>query len=303
MPILRACLMLCALAGASGLVAVSAQTGAQADLADLIRQATTQRRAYTASFKDVTATETKTTEVFDEQGRVEKQRVVVSDFLTYESRFTPGVVSEYRIAREVDGRDVSRAGKRTIDSFERLAAARTLEQERGRLIRENLAYTLRYFRWDVTLSPVPQLGNPGVIVSLGGRARLGPHEAVILSYRRDEMRTGEFGRLLRSFKNPRTGNRGRLWLDAETFRLLRWENEATVVDRDLSTEVAVTRDEIDYGTSASAPVVPTRIVTSFFEKTKSGGAAGVRLAGRITYAYSTFRRFQTETGYQITSGQ
>jgi hypothetical protein len=51
---------------------------------------------------------------------------------------------------------------------------------------------------------------------------------------------------------------------AETFQVWRWENESTVIDRDIPTESVLVRDEIEYESSAFDVNVPVRIVTSYF---------------------------------------
>ena len=81
---------------------LAAQSQAPAGLDTVLQQAEGQRAAYVAAFRNVTATETRVTEVFDDRGRVEKQRTLVSNFLVYQSRFDPAVLSEYRIPLTVD---------------------------------------------------------------------------------------------------------------------------------------------------------------------------------------------------------
>lgn len=69
--------------------ALAAQSPAPAGLDTVLQQAEGQRAACVAAFRNVTATETRVTELFDEQGRVNEQRTLVSNFLVYQSRFDP----------------------------------------------------------------------------------------------------------------------------------------------------------------------------------------------------------------------
>jgi len=278
-----------------------AQVQGPSDITSVLQKAIEQQRNYVRSFKDLTAVETKTTELFDKQGEVEKQRYVVSDFLVYESQLKRGVVYEYRITREVDGKLIGVDDKQAVQLFEKLAKAKTLEQEGDRLRKENLNHTLRYYRWGVTLQPALQLEFQGYTYELAGRETVGNREAIVLNYRRNDFRSGEFQGLVKGFKNPRTGNRGRVWLDAKTLMFLRWENESTIVDRDISNEAVLSRDEIEYQPSMFGFNVPKRIVTSFFEKAKTDNRFELRLAGRITYTYQAFNRFNVETDYRIES--
>ena len=61
--------------------ALAAQSPAPAALDAALQHAETQRAAYVATFRNVTATETRVTEVFDDRGRLEKRRTLVSSFL------------------------------------------------------------------------------------------------------------------------------------------------------------------------------------------------------------------------------
>ena len=90
--------------------ALAAQSPTPAALDAVLQQAEAQRAAYVATFRNVTATETRVTELFDERGRVNKQRTLVSHFLVYQSRFDPAVLSEYRIPLTVDGKADRQAG-------------------------------------------------------------------------------------------------------------------------------------------------------------------------------------------------
>ena len=276
-----------------------AQAPLQQDLPRVLGEAVKHRKLYVESFKDLAATETKTTEIIDKNGKVEKQRVVVSDFLVYQSRLRTNYVDEYRITRSVDGKAESNGEKQATELFEKLAKAKTLEQEGKRLRDENMKHTLGYYRWGVTLQPAPQLQITNLYdYELGGRERLNGRDVIILKYTRKNQIANEFRGLDRNFKDPKTRNRGRLWLDAETFQIWRWENESTIVDRDILTELVLTRDEIEYEASAFGVNVPVRIVTSYFDK--SGAPKGtVRPSGRITFSYGKFKRFGVTMEYKL----
>ena len=75
------------------------------------KQASKRRQEYVGLFKDLTAVETKTTELIDKSGKVDKQRKVISDFLVDASPIKSTIVNEYRITREVDGKAVGKDGK------------------------------------------------------------------------------------------------------------------------------------------------------------------------------------------------
>jgi hypothetical protein len=266
-------------------------------LANVLKQASQRRREYIDLFKDLTAVETKTTELISKDGKVTRQREVISDFLVYASPKT-NLVNEYRITREVDGKPVGKDGKQAVELFEKLAKAKTLEEEGKRLREENLKHTLYYYRWGATLSPIMQVEIPSFIFQTVGREAIQGREVIVLTYRRGFFSDKGYDGLLKTFKDPQWGNRGRIWLDAENFGLWRWVNENTVVDRDITKEVVFARDEVDYAPSTFGINLPKKIVTTFFDKDDKNKST-VRLAGRITYDYPSFKRFDVRTDYEI----
>src|SRR5215208_1567780 len=133
--------------------ALAVQSPAPAALDAALQRAETQRAAYVATFRNVTATETRVTEVFDDRGRVEKQRTLVSNFLVYQSRFDPAVLSEYRIPLTVDGRPTGKPEQDAIKLFGRLAKARSTAEELEVLKEQNVSQGLRVVAWGVTLQP------------------------------------------------------------------------------------------------------------------------------------------------------
>jgi hypothetical protein len=289
-----ACLLICSLAFAS-----LAQVG-QSDLTAVLQQASNRRQEYIETFKDLTAAETKTTELFDKSGKIEKQRKVVSDFLVYPLQTRTCAVDEIRITREVDGKPVGKGEKQAIELFQKLANSKNSEQEVKRLRDENLKYTLKYYRWGITLQPVTALAKeaqPGHSFEIAGQESLGGRKVILLKYQLNEV-SPSTSNLVRTFTNPRVGKRGRIWLDAENFRVWRWENEYTVVDRDITSAAVYMRDEIEYVSSAFGILVPKTIVTSFFDKSEPDKRS-LRLTGRITYNYDAFKRFDVSAESEV----
>jgi hypothetical protein len=117
----------------------------QSDLGNLLSRGDARRQEYVEAFKNLIAVETRLTEIIDRNGRVEKERVVVSDFLVYRSGLRDDLVSEYRIARALDGRPVRTSTEDAIRQFQKLAGSKTLAQESDRLKQANLKHGLRYF--------------------------------------------------------------------------------------------------------------------------------------------------------------
>jgi hypothetical protein len=273
---------------------------AQSDLAAVLLQAANRRQEYVETFENLTAVETKTTELFDKKGKVEKQRKVISDLLIYQMQTNSIVMDEFRITREVDGKLVGKGEKQTIDLLKDLAESKNREQERKRLRDENLKYTLKYYRWGITLQPATALRTdmrPSYTFELIGREKLGNREVLLLRYQSNGT-TPSSSNLVWHFTNPMIGERGKIWLDSEDFRIWRWEREGTVVDREIASSLVYIRDEIEYVTSPFGILVPKTIVTSFFDKQETDKLA-LRLTGRITYTYDAFKRFGVSADSEV----
>ncbi|HET9132373.1 MAG TPA: hypothetical protein VFO86_15565, partial [Terriglobia bacterium] len=216
---------------------------APGDLTAILQQAASRRQEYMDTFKDLTAVETKKTELFDKNGKIEKQRKVVSDLLIYRLQTNSAVMDEFRITREVDRKPVGKGEKQAIELLQNLAKTKNFEQERKRLRDENLKYTLKYYRWGITLQPVPAVikeMQTAYGFFLGQRGLTNGRETIVLTYQSRGVSPSS-SNLVRNFSNPKTGDRGTIWLDAGDFRVWRWESEKTVVDTDITSPVVYMR--------------------------------------------------------------
>ena len=275
---------------------------AQPDLDALIRQADARRQEYIDAFKDLIAVETRLTELFDKDGRVTKQRLVVSDFLVYRSAVRDGVVGEYRVPREVDGKALRNPERDAIKTFSRLADAKTADEERERLKALVLKHVLKYATTGFTLHPLGIVAHDrrtDATFAIEGREAVGGRDGVVIAYEQQSWRSEPRG-AFRHFTDPRIGNRGRAWLDASNGRLLRWEHDILVRDRDITTPAPYLRTTVEYEPSAFGIWTPRRIVASFYDKARERKAPPVmRLDGRITYTYVEFKRFSVSTSTKI----
>jgi hypothetical protein len=273
----------------------------QGELEIVLEQAGNRRVEYVETFKDLTAVETKITELFGRNTHVEKQRKVVSDFLVYQSQIQNDEPREYRLPREVDGKSVGMQSENAVKLFEKLAKANSLREQFEAFRAQTLKYTLRYYRWGIMLQPVPQIQHArqsSYKFEILGRENMAGREVSLLSYRQKESRAAASRGTLAKFKRPLVGNRGRIWLD-EDFRICRWENETLVTDEEITSEAVLLRDTIEYESSPFGILIPKRIVTSFFDKPGTKDSQQLHLAGRITYTYSDFKRFEVKTDYEI----
>jgi hypothetical protein len=283
-------------------LAAFAQAPAPVDLEWLLRQADAQRREFTETFKGLIAVETRLTELFDNDGSVTRQRLVVSDFLVYSSSIREGVISEYRVARSVDGKAVRNAQDEAIKSFTRIADAKTAKEEGERLQSLMLKHVLRYATVGFTLHPlgvVAEERRKDAVFTIDGREAVGGRDAVVLKYELKTWRP-ERGGPYHRFTDPRLGQRGRAWLDTTDGRLLRWENEHLIGDVDISTPGPFLLTTVDYEPSAFGIWTPRQVVATFSDKAREKNRAPfLRVAGRITYTYTAFQRFLVSTSSTI----
>lgn len=289
---------------------LSAQAGAQngagtvapLNVERVLKGARRERARYFEAFKNLTADETKVTEVFDEKGTLKKRRALVASFLVYQSQADGEKLLEFHVIREVNGEPVRDYVGRTEELFARLVKASTWEGEWKRIHRENTRYRLRYERWGVTLHMAGQLeeaSSSGYYYDAMMGEKIDGRETIILSYRRKALDAGE----VTGGNDKHIGDRGRLWLDAETFQIRRWENEKLARHEKSRMNYIFMRDEVDYAQSSLGILVPRRIVTEFFDhvkynsKTKEPPRATI--GGRITFTYDSYKRFDVTTREQL----
>jgi hypothetical protein len=278
---------------------LAAESQAPAGLDTVLQQAEGQRAAYVATFRNVTATETRVSEVFDDRRRVEKQRTLVSNFFVYQSRFDPAVLSEYRIPLTVDGKPAGKPEQDAIALFGRLARARSTAEELEVLKEQNVRHRLAFLVWGWTLQPFNAVRTDWrsrFEFSLQGTESLDGREVTILDYREKTPRRVQRRALLAQFADPQMLWRGRAWLDTPDHRLRRWVAEWIVSDKTLLEPGVVLRSDSEYANSAFDILVPRRVVSDYYRKSgKKNGPQSLRLAARLTTTYADFKRFDVST--------
>jgi len=271
------------------------------DLDAIVRQAAARRREYVEAFKSLTATETRVAERLDRNGALERKRTVVSDFLVYQSEIKTGEVNEYRIVREVDGKPVGDASA-AIRTFQRLAGSKTQQQEFERLRDVNAKYSLGYATWGSTINQLGAFRDESrdqFEFAVVGRDRIGERDVVIVSFRSKDFRPVKPITIYRQFKQPRASSRGRVWLDAETWRAHRSESETVAVAEGITTPLVLMRYDVDYSPSAFDVLTPRKIVVSFFDRSEKKTPQIRWLNARIMYTYDAFKRFDVSTSTDI----
>jgi hypothetical protein len=277
------------------------RTVAQTDVDRLLQHAATSRRQYSDTFKDLTAVETRTSEVLNKDGTIDKRRMVIADFYVYPLRFRSGAVYEYRITRQVDGKAAGNPTDEAMKLFRALAKAKTVEQEIDAINEQNFRHVVRFVMLGLAVSsvwPVHPDQQQHFTFAHGGREQLDGRDVVVLTYEAKSFRAPGSRVMLESFKNPRTSSRGRVWLDANDWSFRRWVDDSLVVDDDITTPMVQMHKEADYESSAIG-VVPKRIAIEVFVKSNDKKLPLLRPTVRQIFTYEAFKRFDVSAVTEI----
>ena len=273
-----------------------------AELQELIRRAGLIVSEYRAKFKDLTADEEQKVEEYDGEGKLKRQRRIVSDLIIYQSQLDTSLTAEYRYVREVDGVAVAKREERLVNLFNRLAKADSVKQELDRISRESRRYDHRYSFYNLTLNQGLFL-DESLLSSFqytdAGRERINGRDVIVLQYQQLAQSPGITTKLSlpSMLKGAEPLYRGRLWLDAETAQLWREERELTLRLSSLNHPLILMRFEFKYVGSSFGILTPQRIVWSTYDNGRTGAnkMPELMLGGKVTFEYSSFRRFNVSS--------
>ncbi|HEX7317309.1 MAG TPA: hypothetical protein VF297_25650 [Pyrinomonadaceae bacterium] len=273
-----------------------------AELEELIRRANLGVSEYKARFKDLTADEEQKVEEYDGEGKLKRQQRIVSDLLIYQSQLDTSLTAEYRYVREVDGVAVAKREERLVNLFKRLAKADSVKKELDRISRESQRYAHRYSMYGLTLNQGELLAEnlrSSFQYTDAGRERVNGRDVIVLQYQQVAQTphiTFKFS-LPSALKGAELLYRGRLWLDAETAQIWREEREVTLRHSAWNQPLILMRFEFEYAASGFGILTPRRMVWSTYDKGRTGAnnLPELLLGGRVTFDYSSFRRFDVNT--------
>lgn len=274
-----------------------------AELESFIRQAGLRTNDYRAKFKDLTADEEQKVEEYSSDGKLKRQRRIVSDLIIYQSQLDSSSMSEYRNVRLVDGVAVAKREERLVNLFSRLAKADSVKKELDRINRESRRYDLDYSFYGLTLNEGLLLSEnlrPSFQFKNTGREQINGRDVIVIQYQQIAHNPDialKFSSLPRALKGSEPMFRGRLWLDAETAQLWREEREITIGHPLRREPLVLMKFEFDYASSSFGILTPKRIVFSTYSNVRTGAdkLPEMLLGGRVTYEYSGFRRFDVSS--------
>jgi hypothetical protein len=262
---------------------------------DLAYKRTTE---YAASFRDLTAEEKQSVELYDSRGKLVKQREIVSDFVVYQSRFDRDVAAEYRNVREVDKAPVPGREERVLRLFKRLASTTSVNQELELISGEVSRYDLNYSIQGYTLKqglPLQKEVRAVFSFEVAGSEEVDGHETLVVRYTQRapspllkvDLRLPSLPKASRSFY------RGRLWLDARTAQIRREERELMFEVPRLKEPLVLIRQELNYTASQFDILAPKLITLTTLGSVKLDGdrVASSTLGGRLVFEYGDFSRF------------
>ena len=273
-----------------------------AEVQKLVRRASLSVSEYRAKFKDLTADEEQKVEEYDGQGKIKRQRRLLSDLIIYQSQLDTSLTSEYRNVRVVDGVAVAKREERLVNLFNRLAKADSVKKELDRISRESRRYDHRYSLYGLTFNQGLLL-DESLLSSFqytdAGRERINGRDVIVLQYQQLAQNPGITTKLsLPSvLKGAEPLYRGRLWLDAETAQIWREERELTLRLSSLNHPLILMRFEFEYVGSSFGILTPQRIVWSTYDngRTLANNVPELLLGGKVTFEYSSFRRFNVSS--------
>jgi Sec-independent protein translocase protein TatA len=273
-----------------------------AELKELLRRAGIGMSEYKTGFKDLTAEEEQKVEQYDEQGRPEKQRRIVSDLVIYQSQLDPTQMVEYRDVKSVDGVAIKKREARLVSLLNKSAKADSVKKELDRIYRESRRYDLEHSFYGMTLNqglPLEENARESFQFTFAGREQVNGQDAIVLEYQQVSPMP-DFKSDLSGLPSPLKGAevffRGRLWLDAETAQLRREVREITLRLPSLSRPLVLYRFDLDYADSRFGFLTPRRIVVTIYSRGRTGAdkKPELLLGGKVTFEYGAFSRFAVE---------
>lgn len=276
-------------------------------LEQVLNEADAQSRNYRETFKNLLSDETKTFTTFDKKGEAKKNRVIVSNFIVYPLSREEGRIVEYRNVLTVDGKQVDKDNTRAQDFFEKIAKAESSSKELDSIEKESLRYDDNLLINGLTLFQAQPLASnlrPFFEFKLDGLTTVDGAEVYVLSYLQtraspditlnsDADTAGDRARIafdvnIDKEKGLNERVRGKLLIDAATFRLRGEEREMTVQPDGFGSPIVVIREDFSYADSEFDMLVPKKIThTHYRVKTKDRAATKEVM---VVFDYSRFTK-------------
>ncbi|HVF57537.1 MAG TPA: hypothetical protein VM934_15385 [Pyrinomonadaceae bacterium] len=281
----------------------AASAPSPARLEELLKRAPERIKEYLDAFANLTAEEVKTIEIYDREGRQERLRRIVSDFVVYQSQLDGGGMAEYRNVREVDGRSIADRDKRLLKIFERAPKAGSVTRELERIDREGSRYDVGYVFTGMTLNqgtPLHDNLRDAFSFEAAGEETVDGRPLLIVRYEQVKPHPQiKFNLSLPSKLKPSEPTlRGRLWLDPATAQLWQEERELVVKFDAEATPRPFMLMEFQYRPGRFPVPLPrvVRITTYNHLSLDKNKRVALMPGGRVTFTYGPFTKFDVSVG-------
>lgn len=283
-----------------------------ASLDTILNEAAKQTLNYRETFRDLLATETKTFEKYKKDGNLDDTTKVESNFFVYQSSKDGKTSSELRNVTKVNDKPVPDSQSRADRFLGELQKAKTVEKELEKIQDESLRYDKSFVISGLTLYEAIVLNNDlksAFDFNLVGTENYQGRDVYVVAYRQtqknphitvNEKKSNEPGfkadfdvNLPGSLKKTDKFLQGKLWIDAQTFQLVREEREVTV---QTSTPIVAQKTEFEYEPSQYEIYVPKKIIFTEYavKKGKSKNDFTTVKATQVTFNYSEFKQTNVE---------
>lgn len=281
---------------------------------EILPNAEQQAVNYQQTFTNLLGEETKTFEDFDKNGKSKNSRVIVSNFIVYQSIKNPNIITEYRNVVKVDGKSIGDTDKRIQDFFEKLGKSVSIEQELEGIQKESSRYDKNLEISGFTLLQAPILAEhirPAFDFRLDGHDTIDGNDVFVVTYQQKTKSPYVFfnvekpasDKLFINYNYDLPGSikdsanplmNGKLWIDAKTFQIWREERRLTIQAAELKNPVTVIENEFEYQKSDLGILTPKRITfTDYVVKSKKGEISTVK-DSKATFEYKNFTKADVE---------
>jgi hypothetical protein len=256
------------------LLPIAAQQTPDPPIQAIIQRASDQRSVYVDTFKNLLSHETRTFEIYKRDGNVKQRRVVRSNFIVYQLAKDPEKATEYRSVYSVDGKQLGNVETRAQDLFEKIVRVESSDREREKIVAESLRFDEELYISNLTLFQAVALSNelrPSFDFKLAGKESISERPVYVIEYRQTTaspsitigMNPGKTGLSydvdLDGLKNPNERLSGKLWIDAETFQVIREHRVLTIQPDDFDRPLPVSENWFEFQKSDFGIFTPKRI--------------------------------------------
>lgn len=290
------------------------QTSAlSAEMISIIDRAEKANAAYTESFKDLSAEETKIFERFDADGKVKETRRIRSIFIVYQSPKT-GTTGELRNVVEYNGRSVARQDREIEEFFEKLSRSDSVTDEIKRIQKEGNRFDGGASAWGMTLwqeSPFGVLKH-FVEFKIAGRDKIEGRDLIVIEYLQTKPTLlVKFNPTSEDWRKEPNGRQyagdvssglrpynpfiiGKIWLDAVTGET--WLNQYKVMLMPPGAKEPVEALDLSfqYQSNGFRVLLPKRFTLKVNKLSGSVAAPVIKRDRIMTFEYSRFSEFDSE---------